>query len=145
AGFDGILDGGNRRGTQPVECRGIDAPVPRPQTAARAVRRRYPFGPRRMMDCAQYRRLVLANPHDPNPELRIHLDSCRDCPEYTERLLRFESRLARAVRVTAPAESGARVVPLRAPAALAPRWDPTPPVRRGWLAMAASVLIVLVA
>jgi hypothetical protein len=97
-----------------------------------------------MMDCAQYRRLILANPHDPNPELRIHLDSCRDCPEYTERLLRFESRLARALRVTAPAESGARVVPLRAPAAHASRWAPTPRARRGWLAMVASVLIVLV-
>ena len=67
-----------------------------------------------MMDCAQYRRLILANPHDPNPELRTHLESCRECPEYTERLLRFESRLARALSVS-PAMPGA--VALRAPAA----------------------------
>ncbi len=56
-----------------------------------------------MIDCAQYRRLILANPHDPNPELRTHLESCRECPEYTERLLRFESRLARALNVSEPA------------------------------------------
>ncbi|HMD48359.1 MAG TPA: DUF3379 family protein, partial [Bryobacteraceae bacterium] len=83
-----------------------------------------------MIDCAQYRRLILANPHDPNPELRTHLESCRDCPEYTERLLRFESRLARALNVSA--------IPAR-------RRAPAPLARRGWLAMAASVLIVLVA
>ncbi len=94
-----------------------------------------------MMDCAQYRRLILANPHDSNPELRIHLESCRDCPEYTERLLRFESRLARALLVAAPAEGGARVVPPRVSAA---HRAPSPLVRRGWLAMAASVLIALV-
>ncbi len=98
-----------------------------------------------MMDCAQYRRLILANPHDPNPELRIHLESCRDCPQYTERLLRFEGRLARALHVSAPVESGARAVALRATAAHATRRGPAPLVRRGWLAMAASVLIALVA
>ncbi len=96
-----------------------------------------------MMDCAEYRRLILANPQDPNPGLRSHLDGCPDCREYTERLLRFESRLVRALRVSAPAESGARVVPMRAPAGPATRRAPTPRVRRGRLAMAASVLIIL--
>ena len=97
-----------------------------------------------MMDCAHYRRHILANPREPGPELRIHLESCRDCLEYTERLLRFESRLARALDVSAPpAGSGARVVPLRA--ADATRRAPARPLRRRWLAMAASVLIVLVA
>ena len=52
-----------------------------------------------MMDCAQYRRAILAEPHDANPQLRAHRDSCRDCLEYTNRLLRFEGRLERAMRV----------------------------------------------
>ncbi len=91
-----------------------------------------------MMNCAQYRRAVLADPRDANPELRLHRDGCRECLQYTERLLRFEGRLERAVRVSVPAAAEARVAPLRAPA---------PPrglkARRGWLAMAASVLILV--
>jgi hypothetical protein len=95
-----------------------------------------------MMNCAQYRRAVLADPRDANPELRLHRDGCRECLEYTERLLRFESRLERAVRVSVPAAAEARVVPLRAPAP--PSAAPSGlKARRGWLAMAASVLILI--
>ena len=94
-----------------------------------------------MMDCAQYRRSMLADPHDPDPRLREHRESCHDCTLYTERLLRFESRLGRALRV-GPA-SGAwvtdNVVPLRARS-----WRTSPAYRKGWLAMAASVLMALV-
>jgi hypothetical protein len=46
-----------------------------------------------MMNCAQYRRAILADPHDADPELRVHLDGCRDCAGFTLRLLRFEGRL----------------------------------------------------
>jgi hypothetical protein len=95
-----------------------------------------------MMDCAQYRRSILADPHDPNPELKMHRDGCRDCPEYTERLLHFENCLERALRVNTPAAGDAAVVPLRAPAAHA--WTRPLRLRGGWLAMAASVLIVVV-
>src|ERR1700690_1042537 len=91
-----------------------------------------------MMNCAQYRRAVLADPRDANPELRLHRDGCRECLEYTERLSRFESRLERAMRVSVPAAAEARVVPLRAPAA-----PGRLKARRGWLAIAASVLILL--
>jgi Protein of unknown function (DUF3379) len=97
-----------------------------------------------MMNCAQYRRAVLVDPRDSNPEMRLHRDGCRECQEYTERLLRFESRLGRAVRVNVPTAGEARVVPLRAPAP--PRAGTAPnglKVRRGWLAMAASVLILV--
>ena len=95
-----------------------------------------------MMDCAQYRRAILADPHDPNPDLKIHRDGCPECPEYTDRLLRFEGRLERAMRMNIPAAGDARVVPLRSPTAGAS--SRTLFLRRGWLAMAASVLIVLV-
>ncbi len=93
-----------------------------------------------MMDCANYRRSVLADPRDENPQLRAHRESCTDCREYTLRLLRFEGRLERALRVTAAA-GPAMVVPLRRPETLD---SVRRRRRRGWLAMAASVLIAVV-
>ena len=80
-----------------------------------------------MIDCADYRRAMLADPRDAAPELRAHLEDCRECPAYTERLLRFEGRLERALRIERSRRSG---TPFRA----------RPRVHRGWLAMAASVL-----
>jgi len=97
-----------------------------------------------MMDCASYRRSVLADPHDEDPQLRAHRESCPDCREYTLRLLRFEGRLEHALRVTvAPAATGAplRRAPQRRPGALD---SVQRRGRRGWLAMAASVLIALI-
>lgn len=94
-----------------------------------------------MMDCANYRRSVLADPRDENPQLRAHSESCPDCREYTLRLLRFEGRLERALRVTAAPAGPATVVPLRRPEALD---SVRRRRRRGWLAMAASVLIAIV-
>ena len=101
-----------------------------------------------MIDCAQYRRSMLANPHDPDPQLREHRESCHDCTLYTERLLRFESRLERALRVgpasagVAPASEAAlsfdNVVPLRGRSSRAGLRS-----RKGWLAMAASVVMAL--
>jgi hypothetical protein len=92
-----------------------------------------------MMDCGHYRRSMLADPRDPDPRLSEHREACRDCAALTERLLNFESRLDRALRVPLPPD---RVVPLRAKSpqpALRP-----PAYRRGWLAMAASVLFAVV-
>jgi hypothetical protein len=89
-----------------------------------------------MMDCAQYRRSMLADPHEPDPLLREHRATCHDCNLFSERLLRFESRLERALSVALPADAllpSGKVVPLRPPA-----------YRKGWLAMAASVLLALV-
>jgi hypothetical protein len=93
-----------------------------------------------MIDCAHYRRSILADPHDPDAKLREHRETCHDCNLYSERLRRFESRLERALRV--PLASGAalpsdQVVPLRT------RW-PRTAHRKGWLAMAASVLLAAV-
>ncbi len=78
-----------------------------------------------MTDCVHYRRAILADPRDADPALATHRESCPECRAYTERLLRFELRLEHALRVSAPAQGTV--------------WG----VRRGWLAMAASVLIVL--
>jgi hypothetical protein len=78
-----------------------------------------------MIDCTKYRRSVLSDPRAVDPELAMHLESCADCSAYTQRLLRFESRLERALRVN-PQERGARLH-----------------MHRGWLAMAASVLVAL--
>jgi hypothetical protein len=91
-----------------------------------------------MMNCAQYRRAILVDPRDANPQLRLHREGCRECLEYTERLLRFEGRLERALRVSIPAAGAASVVSLRTPALRR-----ASPSRPGWLAMAASVLIVV--
>jgi len=90
-----------------------------------------------MMDCNAYRRSMMADPRDADPQLREHRGSCHDCNLFSERLLSFESRLDRALRVAVPADN---VLPLRAKATPALRL----PNRRGWLAMAASVLMAVV-
>lgn len=84
---------------------------------------------------------MLADPNDPDRELREHRDGCPECTEFTGKLLRFESRLNRALRVTLPAAQPTvqPAVPLRARAA--PR---TMVYRKGMLAMAASVLLAVV-
>ncbi len=107
-----------------------------------------------MMECADYRRVVLADPHHPTADMRSHAAACHDCTRYTERILAFESRLERALRVPVGGArdggagvNGSNVVPLRparpparsAPAAAAM----SPRLRRGWLAAAASVLVAV--
>jgi hypothetical protein len=92
-----------------------------------------------MIDHAQYRRAVLADPHDADAELAHHRESCEECSAYTERLLGFEEKLERALRVTpraAAAAPGTVVTPLRRPRRQA--------LARRWFAMAASVLVGLV-
>jgi hypothetical protein len=94
-----------------------------------------------MMDCAHYRRSMMVDPRDADQALSEHRAACHDCNLYTQRLLRFESRLERAlgVRVPAQGESAAKAA---APSAAPYRkgW----PQRKGWLAMAASVVLALV-
>jgi hypothetical protein len=86
---------------------------------------------------------MLIDPRDPNPELGLHRAGCHDCNRYTERLMAFESRLDRALRVDAPARSADQVIPLRARAASRVR-SSRAVERRGWLAIAASVLVAIV-
>jgi len=91
-----------------------------------------------MMDCDTYRRTLMSNPHDADAPLIAHRGDCHDCNLFAQRLLRFEERLERAMRVPAPEREAAptppgRVVPLR-----------TPTHGSRWLAMAASVLLAVV-
>lgn len=79
-----------------------------------------------MIDHSRYREAVLADPHSTDAEVGEHRDACAECREYTERLLKFESKLERAMRVPLPARAQAL-----------PRAAPT----RSWLALAASVLV----
>jgi uncharacterized protein DUF3379 len=81
----------------------------------------------------------MADPHDPDPELGEHRASCRECNLFSDRLSRFESRLERALRVPLPSD---RAEPLRAK--LPQRALRSPAYRKGWLAMAASVLLAVI-
>ena len=88
------------------------------------------------MDHARYRMRIGADPRSSDPELRGHRESCQECQLYTERLLRFESRLERALQVAVPMR--AEVAPFAAKAVprIAKSWR--------WMAMAASVLLGVV-
>ena len=86
-----------------------------------------------MMEHSQYRAAIMADPHNADAELRAHREACAECRIFTEKLLKFESRLERALRVDIPPR--ADVLPFgrkRGGAATAPR---------RWMALAASVLL----
>jgi hypothetical protein len=86
-----------------------------------------------MMEHAHYRAAIMADPHNADAELRAHREACAECRTFTEKLLKFESRLERALRVDIPPR--ADVLPFgrkRGGAATAPR---------RWMALAASVLL----
>ena len=86
-----------------------------------------------MIDCTQYRRSQLAAPQEMPVDVRAHGEQCPECTEFTRRLLGFEARLARAVRLTAEA----------APIRRSRQGRPLRHLRgdRGWLALAASMLL----
>jgi hypothetical protein len=52
-----------------------------------------------MIDHQAYRRALLADPHSDGAELREHREACAECRAYRERLLNFESRLERALKL----------------------------------------------
>jgi hypothetical protein len=91
-----------------------------------------------MMDCTRYRQSMMADPHDKDPSLAEHRASCNDCKLFAERLLRFESRLERALHVAAPETPTDRVVPLRR------SWLSRGSPPKSWMALAASVLLAAV-
>ena len=86
-----------------------------------------------MMDHTRYRTAILADPRDPDAELRAHREVCPECLAYTEQLLKFDARIERALRVAMPA-AGADVLPFA-------RKSPSFTGARRWLALAASVLL----
>ena len=85
-----------------------------------------------MMDHPRYRSAIMADPRDPDAELRAHREACAECRAYTEQLLKFDARIERALRVDMPV--GAEVLPF----ARRPQSFTGP---RRWLALAASVLL----
>ena len=85
-----------------------------------------------MMDHTRYRSAIMADPRDPDAELRTHRAGCPECRAYTEQMLKFDARIERALRVDMP--GGADVLPF------ARRSQSFTGARR-WLAIAASVLL----
>ncbi|HTC37518.1 MAG TPA: DUF3379 family protein [Steroidobacteraceae bacterium] len=85
------------------------------------------------MEHAQYRMAIMADPHGADAELRAHREACAECRAFTERLLKFESRLERAMRVDIPPT--ADVLPFARGRGNAPG------APRRWMALAASVVL----
>ena len=65
-----------------------------------------------MIDHEAYRRALLSDPRNDSPELHEHREACAECSAYRERLLKFESRLERALKVEMH-EPAARLRPAR--------------------------------
>jgi hypothetical protein len=93
-----------------------------------------------MMEHTDYRASILADPHSTDAELRTHREACAECREFTERLLRFESRLERALRVDIPAKA-AEPLPTAAVLPFARKAGHDARAPRRWMAIAASVLL----
>jgi len=90
-----------------------------------------------MMNHEQYRRAVLASPLGTDAELEAHRANCEDCRSFTDRVLIFEHRLVRALKVSTP--NSAKILPFGTR-------SPAPPTKGArWLALAASVAIAFVA
>jgi len=85
-----------------------------------------------MINHEHYRRALLADPSASDPELEAHRIACVECRAFTDRVVSFEQRLARALKV--PTAARADILPF------ARRTAPLSQSRR-WLALAASVLI----
>lgn len=84
-----------------------------------------------MNDHENYQRALLADPSLSDPQLIAHRDSCAQCRAFTDRVLGFEDKLARALQV--PLTAGADILPF-------PRRNIRTHSRR-WIALAASLLI----
>jgi hypothetical protein len=86
-----------------------------------------------MMDHTRYRSAIMADPHNPDAELRAHREACPECRAYTEQLLKFDARIERALRVGMP--TGADVLPFERKSSRLFTGA------RRWLAVAASVVV----
>jgi hypothetical protein len=91
------------------------------------------------MDCADYRRLLLSEPGRPTGDMLTHVAGCRECTRYTERAMRFEGQLERAMQVDFHEFAAARGVPARGAGSGRP--GAAPRLRRHRFAIAASMLL----
>ncbi|HEX3847575.1 MAG TPA: DUF3379 family protein [Steroidobacteraceae bacterium] len=96
-----------------------------------------------MTDCNEYRRSMLADPGDADPGLEAHRKTCPDCAGFSERLLKFESRLERALRAPMTDAGAGAARADGSPRGNDPRVAAFPPRRARWLAMAASLALAL--
>ncbi|HEV7779260.1 MAG TPA: DUF3379 family protein [Luteibacter sp.] len=91
------------------------------------------------MNCLQFRRQIGAEPQSRDPELLAHRDECAQCMAVWQRAQRFEQELMAAMAVTVPEGLVDRVLLAQSTGARQRQVSH----RRGWLAIAASVLIVV--
>ncbi|MDR6937555.1 MULTISPECIES: DUF3379 family protein [unclassified Luteibacter] len=90
------------------------------------------------MNCLDFRRRIGAEPRSRDPELLAHRDACRDgCGAFWQRAQRFEDDIEAAMAVPVPDGLADRI--LLAQATSERRSQVVR--RRGWLAMAASLII----
>lgn len=87
-----------------------------------------------MIDHEHYRRALLTDPSLSDPELIAHRNACAQCRAFTDRVLGFEDKLARAIKV--PLTRDADVLPFT-------RRNIPAAYHRRWVALAASALITL--
>ncbi len=59
------------------------------------------------MNCAEYRRALLADPAGRSDEISRHARSCLECAHFTRKAQAFESRLQRALHIPVDAPAGA--------------------------------------
>ncbi|MBB3226684.1 hypothetical protein FHW69_001274 [Luteibacter sp. Sphag1AF] len=91
------------------------------------------------MDCLQFRRQLMAEPRSHDPQLLAHREECPACQAFWLRTQHFEDQLEQAMDVPVPAGLADRI--LLAQATDARRRQMVR--RRGWLAVAASILIAV--
>jgi hypothetical protein len=91
------------------------------------------------MNCLQFRRLIGAEPQSRDPALLAHRDECAPCMAVWQRAQRFEQELMSAMAVAVPEGLIDRVLLAQSTGARQRQVAR----RRGWMAIAASVLIVV--
>jgi hypothetical protein len=87
------------------------------------------------MNCLEFRRACLVEPHAHDPEFRAHAQACPACQRFLHDQLEQEARLRAALAIQPPEKLAARIL-LRQSFVPGQRWP---------LAAAASVLVALVA
>jgi hypothetical protein len=87
------------------------------------------------MNCLEHRKVLLAQPTQIDANARQHLMQCADCKRFYQKLHAFELRLHEALRIPVGRQNR--------PVLLSERRSRVLHRPRGWLAMAASVLLAL--
>jgi hypothetical protein len=90
------------------------------------------------MNCLEFRRLLLQDPHQNTPELFEHEANCADCERYSRKIRAQESALKALLNEVAPPPELAENIRLRV------RLEQRASVgRKAWYALAASILLMV--